>query len=64
MSSRSKPIVTTIEEPKLIRRGAKLTIIYYILSLPTKSMDVPIIVVNTRVEELEKLAIPKPIPST
>ncbi len=61
-SFRSEHVVTTIKEPKPIRRGTKLAIIFCTLSLPIKYVEVPIVTISTQVEGLEKPIIPKPIP--
>jgi hypothetical protein len=54
MSSHNEPIVITIEELEPIRGGAKLTTVSCTFFLPTKYMEVPIVVVSTQVEELEE----------
>ncbi len=64
MNSQSEPSVTTTEEPKPIRGGVKLTIVYCILFLPIQSVEVFVVVINIQVEELEEPVIPKPIPLT
>ncbi len=58
-SSQNELIVTTSEEPKPIDGGAKLAIVSCTLPLPTKLVEIPIVVVNTQVEALEKLIIQK-----
>jgi hypothetical protein len=55
-------VITATEEPKPIRGGVELTIVSYILSLPTKSMEVHVVVINTQVKKLEEHVTPKPIP--
>jgi hypothetical protein len=59
MGFQSKPIVTTMEKPSLIKGGAKIATIFYTLPLPTKNVEVLIIVVSTQVEELEEFITPK-----
>ncbi len=59
---RSKPIVTTIEKHEPIKPGVELAIIFCILLLPTKSMEIYVMVDSTRIEALEEHVIPKPIP--
>ncbi len=61
-SSWNEPVIITTEEPKPIRGGIELAIVSYTLPLPIKSMEIPIVVVNTQVEALEELVTPKPIP--
>jgi len=51
-----------MEKPSLIKGGAKIATIFCTLPLPTKTMEVPIIVVSTQVEELEELITPKLVP--
>jgi hypothetical protein len=53
MSFWNEPIVITIKELELIREGVELAIVSYTLSLPTKSMEIHVVVVNIRVEGLE-----------
>jgi hypothetical protein len=61
-SFQNKVVVIIIEEPQPISGGANLAIVCCTLPLPTKLMEVPIVVVNTHVEVLEKLVTQKPIP--
>jgi hypothetical protein len=61
-SSRSEPIVTTIEEPEPIRGGAELAIVHYTLLLPIKPMKTPIIVSSIQVEILGEHVTPKLVP--
>jgi len=61
MGFQSKPIVTTMEKPSLIKGGAKIATIFCTLPLPTKTVEVPIKVVSTQVEELEELITPFPL---
>jgi hypothetical protein len=53
-SSRSEPIVTTIEELEPIKRGTKLDI------LPIKHVEVPVVVVSSHVKTLEDLSLQNP----
>jgi hypothetical protein len=46
MNSRNEHVVTTTKKPKSIR-GAKFTIVSCTLFLPTKFVEVPIVVVST-----------------
>ncbi len=48
-SSWSELVAIIVKEPKLIRGGAKLAIIFYTFPLPIKPMEVPIVVVNIQV---------------
>jgi hypothetical protein len=49
-SSQSKLVITTTEEPKPIKRGAKLAIISCTLPLSIEPMEVLVIVFNTQVK--------------
>jgi hypothetical protein len=60
-SSQNK-LVTTTEEPEPISGGKKLAIISCTLPLPTKLVEILVLVVNTHVEALEKLVTQKLIP--
>ncbi len=62
ISFQSKPIVTTIEKHEPIKPGVELAIVYCILLLPTKSMEIFVVVDSTWIEALEELVVPKPIP--
>ncbi len=55
-------VVTTTEEPESIKGGIELAIISCILFLPTKFVEVLVVIVNIQVEKLEKLVIPKFVP--
>jgi hypothetical protein len=55
-------VVITKEETKSTKRGVELTTISYTLSLPTKFVEIFVVVVSTKVEELEKHIIPKFVP--
>jgi hypothetical protein len=61
-SSQNEHVVITIEEPEPIRGRTKLAIVSCILPLPTKYVEVFVVVVSTQVEALEEIVIPKPIP--
>jgi hypothetical protein len=61
-SSQSKLFVTTAKEHEPISGGTKLAIVSCTLPLPTKLMEVHVVVVSTHVEALEKLVIEKLIP--
>jgi hypothetical protein len=62
MSFQSVFVVITKGETKSIKRGVELTTISYTLSLPTKFVEIFVVVVSTKVEELEKHIIPKFVP--
>ncbi len=55
MSFWNELVVTTTKKLEPIKKEVELTIIFYIFYLPTYSMEVPIVVVNIHVEELEEL---------
>ncbi len=59
-SSRNEPIVTAIEEFEPIKGGIELAIVSCTLPLPIEPMEVPIIVVNIKVETLEELIVQNP----
>jgi hypothetical protein len=46
-------------EPELIQGGVELTIVSCTLFLPIEPVEVPIVVISTQVEGLEKHVIPK-----
>jgi hypothetical protein len=50
------------EEPKPIRRGVELAIVSCTLSLPTKLVEIPIVVVSIQVKAFKEPATPKPTP--
>jgi hypothetical protein len=58
-SFQNEHVVITTKEPKPIQGGVELTIISRTLFLPIELVEVPIVVINTRVEGLEKHVIPK-----
>jgi len=60
----SELVITTIEELAHIKGGTKFVTIFWTLSLPTKLVEVHVVIVNFQVEELEIPIIPKPIPLT
>jgi len=61
-SSQNKLVVTTTEEPEPISGVKKLAIISCTLPLPTKLVEILVLVVNTHVEASEKLVTQKLIP--
>jgi len=61
-NSQSELVVSTTKEPEPIKGGAKLAIVSCTLSLPIECAEVLIVVVNIRVEGLEKPATPKLVP--
>jgi hypothetical protein len=62
MSFWSEHVIIIIEEPKPIKGGVELAIIFCILLLPIKLMRVHVVATNIQVETLEEPIIPKPIP--
>ncbi len=61
-SSRSKFVITTTKELEPIKGGAELAIVPYIVPLPTKLVEVFVVVFNIQVEVLEEPIIPKLVP--
>jgi hypothetical protein len=52
-TSRSELVINTTKELEPIRGGAELAIVSCTLSLPTKYMEVPIVIISTQIERLE-----------
>jgi len=46
-SSRNKCVIIINEEPEPIRRGANMAIMSYTLPLPTKHVEILLVIVNT-----------------
>ncbi len=63
LSSQSELVITITKELVPIRRGAKITIVFCTLFLPTKLVEVFVVVVSFHVKELEKHVTPKLVPS-
>ncbi len=52
-SSQSELVINTIEKLVTVKGGAEIAIVSYILPLPTKYVEVHVVVVGTQVKELE-----------
>lgn len=63
LSSRFELVTNTTKEPIPIRGGVKITTVSYTFFMPTKLVEVCVVVVSTHVEELEEHVTPKLVPS-